>query len=125
MVRPMYVLIFIYHGFFKVRVSRYSRHVFWKCKHRRLGLDDVYDPLPSDESEYLGNRLQRYRFSPFYLRKVRRIVCFSEWDEELRKQKRLLVAEKSLLSYEPSLAKALFRMFFWQIMNLKVLQVRF
>lgn len=79
---------------------------------------------PATSRSTLGTT-SKGRCSPYRLQKVRRTVCFSEWDEELRKQKRLLVAEKSLLSYEPSLAKALFRMFFWQIMNLKVLQVRF
>lgn len=33
--------------------------LFWKGAHGNLSLDDVYDPVKLDESERLGNKLER------------------------------------------------------------------
>ncbi|XP_014206367.1 multidrug resistance-associated protein 4-like [Copidosoma floridanum] len=90
----------------------YTKQIFVKCNRSEVTLDDIYDPLDSDESEHLGNRLER------------------EWNKELERSRR----SEYKLSKEgqkigprdrpkPSLSRALLRMFAWQNARLAVLQV--
>ncbi|XP_011505751.1 PREDICTED: probable multidrug resistance-associated protein lethal(2)03659 [Ceratosolen solmsi marchali] len=88
----------------------YTKDIFWKSNHRNITLDDIYDPVHTDKSEYLGNRLE------------------TEWNHELEKwkKKKYIVDNKGdkILSKltRPSLSKALIRMFFWQNVILSIIQ---
>ncbi|KAJ8684206.1 hypothetical protein QAD02_019998, partial [Eretmocerus hayati] len=87
----------------------YTRHIFWKSNRKDITFDDIYDPLKQDESEYLGNRLEK------------------EWRAELEKRRMLeydLNSKGKKLKgkhAQASLTKALMRMFFWQNAFLSVL----
>ncbi|XP_046746878.1 ATP-binding cassette sub-family C member 4-like isoform X1 [Diprion similis] len=92
--------------------------IFWKGSRHNLQLQDLYDPLKSDESEYLGDRLER------------------EWKKELTKADRELLLRKDGVKQprpRPSLMWALIRilwvpylmqglLLFGELMILRILQ---
>ncbi|XP_046622405.1 ATP-binding cassette sub-family C member 4-like isoform X3 [Neodiprion virginianus] len=81
----------------------WTRQIFWKGAKHDLQTTDLYDPLKSDESEQLGNRLER------------------EWIKELAKSeaKRTLNKDgEKKRAKQPSLGRALTRVFWLPYMIL-------
>ncbi|XP_046746883.1 ATP-binding cassette subfamily C member 4-like isoform X1 [Diprion similis] len=79
----------------------WTADIFWKGVTRDLQISDLYDPLKSDESERLGDRLEM------------------EWNKELAKANKELVVGKDgkkVPSKKPSLGAAIARMFWARYM---------
>ncbi|XP_046619154.1 ATP-binding cassette subfamily C member 4-like isoform X1 [Neodiprion virginianus] len=79
----------------------WTADIFWKGATRDLQISDLYDPLKSDESERLGDRLER------------------EWNMELAKANKVQVVGKNgktVPSGKPSLGAAIARMFWARYM---------
>ncbi|OXU22329.1 hypothetical protein TSAR_007649, partial [Trichomalopsis sarcophagae] len=110
----------------------YTRHIFWESNRRDLTFDDIYDPLEADESERLGNQLERTRITMNQIQQVDlvgRKSYITEWNRELEKRRQLEYAlnsegKKILPKHaKASLSKALVRMFFWQNAWLALIQI--
>lgn len=88
--------------------------MFRKGYSKTLEVDDLYNPLTSDKSQYLGDRLEKYLYVPrSFPVSLLHLLFFRKWLQHLKKSKTLLK--------KPSFLRVLVATFWPEYLSLGIL----